>query len=110
MKEDEVIRTSLRNAKNITIFSDTNRIKIAAALADQYELTENDLLNVVDCKQATLSHHLKFMSDLNFLIYRKQGKHRYYRINHTCLLHIYAFVSLLVSRHENTMHLHSMNL
>lgn len=61
--------------------AEPNRLKIVKLLINNDEICACDLLSIVDCKQATLSHHLKVLFDSGLLLSRKEGKNIIYSVN-----------------------------
>ncbi len=60
--------------------SDQNRLKITKLLT-RGEMCACELLEEFNISQPTLSHHMKVLSDAQLVMYRKEGKNTYYRIN-----------------------------
>jgi ArsR family transcriptional regulator, lead/cadmium/zinc/bismuth-responsive transcriptional repressor len=86
MPEDDVLE-SLANF--FSIFSDTTRIKIISALAVS-EMCVNDIANILNLNQTTVSHQLKSLKTAGAVKYRRDGKAIFYSIADTvindCLL------------------------
>jgi DNA-binding transcriptional ArsR family regulator len=60
------------------------RIEIYTFLKEQGETSVNNLVNLVNLTQPTVSYHLKEMRDLGLLNSRKSGKEVYYSVNTDC--------------------------
>lgn len=65
--------------------SNHNRIKILYALSLEEELCVCDIALVIDSSIATTSHHLRYLHDLDFVDYRKDGKISYYHLTSTII-------------------------
>lgn len=63
------------------MLSDCTRVKILFELLKNKELCACKLLEIVDCQQSTLSHHMKLLVDSKIVIARKDWKWTYYSIN-----------------------------
>lgn len=74
MKIDEIARL-------FKILSDESRIKIVLELLKTEELCACKLLELVDCQQSTLSHHMKLLVDSGIVKARKDWKWTHYSIN-----------------------------
>ena len=71
---------------------DPNRLKIIKLLINNDEICACDLLRVVDCKQATLSHHLHSLKQASLLISYKNGKNVIYKANMELLKEISLYM------------------
>lgn len=60
--------------------SDETRVRIVKRLA-QEEMCACKLLDIVDCGQSTLSHHMKTLISSGIVIVTEVGKWRYYALN-----------------------------
>lgn len=67
--------------KIFKILADESRIKIILALLKTDELCACKLLEIVDCQQSTLSHHMKLLVDGGIVNARKDWKWTHYSIN-----------------------------
>lgn len=72
---------------------DESRVKIVKVLYNKGEICACKLLDIVECKQATLSHHLKVLSNLELITCRKDGKQRLYSCNKELVDELMSFVS-----------------
>jgi ArsR family transcriptional regulator len=61
--------------------SDETRLKIVMRLKAEEELCACKLLELVDCNQSTLSHHMKILVDCGLVIPRKDWKWVHYSLN-----------------------------
>lgn len=77
-------------------FSDSTRLKILSCLS-VCDLCVNDLSNLLNINQTTISHQLKFLKDQNLVSYRRSGKIiiYYLKINYMNEIMGYAVNSLL---------------
>ncbi len=66
-------QTLLKLAIYFQSFSDSTRLKILSCLACS-DLCVNDLSNLLNINQTTISHQLKLLKDQNLLTYRRDGK------------------------------------
>jgi len=66
-------------ARFFNLFSDSTRIKILSALAIR-ELCVNDISQVLNLNQTTVSHQLKILRDAGFVGFRREGKIIYYSL------------------------------
>lgn len=74
------------------LLGDSNRIKIIKELSGSDELCACKLLELVDCKQATLSHHMNLMVKEGIVNSRKDGKWVHYSLNKKALEGVFAFL------------------
>ena len=58
-------------------FSDCTRLKILTALS-VCEMCVNDLSQILDINQTTISHQLKLLKTLKFVDFRREGKMIFY--------------------------------
>lgn len=61
--------------------SDETRLTILLKILHENEICACRLLEVVNCNQATLSHHMKILADANLVLCRKEWKWVHYSIN-----------------------------
>lgn len=61
--------------------ADTTRLKVVKVMALYDELTCQDLQKHFKLSQPTLSHHFNKLIETNILLYRKEGKMNYYKLN-----------------------------
>jgi ArsR family transcriptional regulator len=61
-----------------------SRVKIYTFLREKGKSTVNDIVNVLDLTQPTVSYHLKEMKDAGLLTSDKQGKSVFYSVNCHC--------------------------
>ena len=73
--------------------SDPNRLKIVKLLLNNEEICACKLLGAVDCKQATLSHHLSVLTAVGLLEYRRDGKNVIYSCNRRLIKEVIDFMS-----------------
>lgn len=60
---------------------DVSRLTIVAELKKENEICACRLLEVVDCNQSTLSHHMKILVDAQLVNARKDWKWVHYSLN-----------------------------
>ena len=66
--------------------ADPTRIRILNLLAQSGEpLCVCDIVDHFPLGQATISHHLKVLRDVRFVIAERRGTFMYYRVNRACL-------------------------
>lgn len=63
------------------VLSDQGRLNIVKTLYQFKELCANDLLMAVQCKQATLSHHMSVLTESGLVDSYKDGNKVFYSIN-----------------------------
>ncbi len=66
-------------AEFFSMFSDETRIKIISALSVS-ELCVNDIANILNLNQTTVSHQLKLLKSIGAVKFRRDGKIIYYSI------------------------------
>ena len=59
--------------------SDPTRVRLLRAIAAQEELSCQELTALFPISQATVSHHLKVLSDAGLVTVRQEGTFHYYR-------------------------------
>jgi ArsR family transcriptional regulator len=60
---------------------DETRQRILEILQAEGEKCVNDLVEIFNVSQPTISHHLNFLKQANLVISRREGKQIYYRLN-----------------------------
>ena len=80
-------------AKLFKSLSDPNRLKIVKLLQNNEEICACRLLDIVDCKQATLSHHLSVLAEDELVLSRREGKNVIYRANLPLIRELIDFMS-----------------
>ncbi|WP_049577973.1 ArsR/SmtB family transcription factor [Nonomuraea sp. SBT364] len=66
--------------------ADATRIQIVSLLARRREpMTVGEIVAASGVGQSTVSHHLKILAEVRFVLMDKQGTARLYRINDTCV-------------------------
>ena len=68
-------------SKTFKALSDETRVKIVLELIKNDELCACKLLELVDCQQSTLSHHMRLLVDSGIVKARKDWKWTHYSIN-----------------------------
>jgi DNA-binding transcriptional ArsR family regulator len=66
--------------------SDPTRVQVVALLARRgVPLTVGEVVEAVGISQSTISHHLKALSDVRFVLAERRGTSTLYRINDACV-------------------------
>ncbi|MET8144305.1 metalloregulator ArsR/SmtB family transcription factor [Sphaerisporangium sp. NPDC005288] len=66
--------------------ADATRIQIVSLLARHREpLTVGEIVQAVHIGQSTVSHHLKILAEVRFVLVERRGTASLYRINETCV-------------------------
>jgi DNA-binding transcriptional ArsR family regulator len=66
--------------------ADATRIQIVSLLARRREpMTVGEIVLASGVGQSTVSHHLKILSDVRFVLVERQGTSSLYRINEQCV-------------------------
>lgn len=68
------------DAKIFKALADENRLAILELLKDG-ERCAQEMIEVMDIAQPTLSHHMKILTDAGIVNYRKHGKWIYYSVS-----------------------------
>ncbi|MFI8320962.1 ArsR/SmtB family transcription factor [Streptomyces sp. NPDC085529] len=65
---------------------DPTRVRLLHLLAGAGRpMTVGDLVAEVDVGQSTVSHHLKILAEVRFVLPEKRGTSTWYAVNRTCL-------------------------
>ncbi|MCF0116663.1 MAG: winged helix-turn-helix transcriptional regulator [Bacilli bacterium] len=65
----------------MNLLSDPNRLNVVVYLKNKLHANGSELLDQVDCKQATLSHHLSSLVEAEILKSKKKGNQVIYSLN-----------------------------
>ncbi|WP_326822841.1 ArsR/SmtB family transcription factor [Streptosporangium sp. NBC_01756] len=66
--------------------ADATRIQIVSLLARRHEpMTVGEIVSAVGIGQSTVSHHLKILSEVRFVLVERRGTASLYRINEDCV-------------------------
>jgi len=66
--------------------ADATRIQIVTLLARSGEpLTVGQIVEAVGVGQSTVSHHLKGLAEVGFVLVRREGASSWYRLNEECV-------------------------
>jgi DNA-binding transcriptional ArsR family regulator len=66
--------------------ADATRIQIVSLLARRREaMTVGEIVTAVQIGQSTVSHHLKILSEVRFVLVEHRGTSSLYRINQACV-------------------------
>ncbi len=75
------------------VLADQTRLRIVLELLNNEELCACKLLEIVDCQQPTLSHHMKLLVDSELVNARKDWKWTHYSINNEKVIEISNFLN-----------------
>ncbi|MDJ0734957.1 MAG: metalloregulator ArsR/SmtB family transcription factor [Nostocaceae cyanobacterium] len=81
-----------RMAEFFSFLGDANRLRILSLLATQ-ELCVGDLAATLDMSESAVSHQLRNLRVMRLVSYRKQGRHVFYRLHDSHILHLYQAVA-----------------
>jgi DNA-binding transcriptional ArsR family regulator len=66
--------------------ADPTRVQLITLLARRREpMTVGEMVDASDVGQSTVSHHLKILADVRFVLVERQGTSALYRINDACV-------------------------
>lgn len=65
--------------------ADENRLKIVKELSKSDEMCACRLLEILDCNQSTLSHHMRVLANSKLVLARKDWKWVHYSLNRELL-------------------------
>ena len=71
---------------------DETRVKIVKVLYHNQEICACKFLDMVDCAQSTLSHHLSILVEVGLLTHRKEGKKMLYSCNKQLVDELMTFI------------------
>lgn len=74
------------------VLGDENRLLIIKALCSEDEICACKFLDIVNCGQATLSHHLSVLSQIGLLKSKRDGKRILYSLNNELLSEIMNYL------------------
>ena len=78
---------------------DPTRVLILNLLATEAQpITVNEIVEAVDVGQSTVSHHLKTLGDVRFLLVDRQGTSSWWGINDRCLACFPTAAELIMGR------------
>jgi len=75
------------------LIADKQRLIIVKQLSKNKRLCGNDILKYVECKQATLSHHMSALVEAGLVKAKKNGAKVYYSLNKDLLASLANFLS-----------------
>ncbi len=81
-----------RMAEFFSFLGDANRLRILSLLAEK-ELCVSDLATALDMSESAVSHQLRNLRVMRLVSYRKQGRHVFYRLHDSHVLHLYQAVA-----------------
>ncbi len=76
----------------LKVIADESRLRIIKTLAKEKKVCGNDLLVKVDCKQATLSHHMSVLVDAGLVKAKRDGNKVFYSLIRTDLESLATFL------------------
>ena len=66
--------------------ADTTRVQIVSLLSNRNEpLTVGQIVEEVGVAQSTVSHHLKTLTEVGFVLVQREGAYSRYRVNEECV-------------------------
>ncbi|KXB00773.1 hypothetical protein AKJ40_00575 [candidate division MSBL1 archaeon SCGC-AAA259M10] len=80
-------RTLKETGELFKVLSDPTRIKILLSLAEE-EKCVHEIARETSSKLSNISHHLRRMKDKNLVDYRREGRHKYYRVKDEHIINI----------------------
>lgn len=80
-------------SKIFTALGDEQRQRILLTFGKGEELNVTQIASASTLSRPAVSHHLKVLSDAGALVWRKQGREVYYRVNKNLLLETLGHVS-----------------
>jgi hypothetical protein len=61
-------------------------------------MTVGELVEAVDIGQSTVSHHLKLLADVGFVLVERRGTSSLYRVNEHCLAYFPSAAEVVMGR------------
>lgn len=78
---------------------DSSRVLILNRLATAARpMTVGELVDAVDIGQSTVSHHLKLLAEVGFVLVERQGTSSWFRVNQRCLAKFPSAAELVMGR------------
>ena len=78
---------------------DPSRVMILNALATSGgPMTVGEIVDVVDVGQSTVSHHLKILGDVRFVLVERKGTTSWWRFNASCMTGFPSAAELVMGR------------
>jgi DNA-binding transcriptional ArsR family regulator len=81
-----------RMAEFFSFLGDPNRLRILSLLAEK-ELCVSDLAAGLNMSESAVSHQLRNLRVMRLVSYRKQGRHVFYSLHDSHVLHLYQSVA-----------------
>lgn len=81
-----------RMAEFFSFLGDGNRLRILSLLANR-ELCVGDLAAALNMTESAVSHQLRNLRAMRLVSYRKQGRHVFYHLQDSHILHLYQAVA-----------------
>lgn len=76
----------------IKVLNDDTRLNILQALSKNGTMCACKILDELSITQGTLSHHMKVLSDANFVSVEKEGKWRHYTLINENICEVAQFI------------------
>ncbi|MBT2216432.1 metalloregulator ArsR/SmtB family transcription factor [Virgibacillus dakarensis] len=99
------IRPQIRRIVGVELIfkalSDATRLKVAYALTLEDELCVCDVANIIRSSNATASHHLRTLKNMNIAKKRREGKRIFYSLADE---HIHQLVNIALAHGEEDEH------
>lgn len=73
--------------ETLKALADTTRIEILLTIGEK-EKCVHEIAEATDQNLSNISHHLRRLRDKKLIDYRKEGRHKFYRIVDDCVLKI----------------------
>ncbi len=77
----------------LKVLGDNSRLTIVLEIQKKGELCACELLQLVNCKQATLSHHMSILVESGLITARKDGNWVRYNCNSELINELITFIS-----------------
>ncbi|MDX1909439.1 MAG: metalloregulator ArsR/SmtB family transcription factor [Bacteroidia bacterium] len=81
-----------RTASSLKAIAHPARLAVIELLKDGKRLTVTQIHMALGLEQAVTSQHLSILKDKNILDSRRQGKHSYYFLKHTCIIEALSLI------------------
>ncbi len=76
----------------LKLLADESRLLIIKQLSKNKKLNGNELLKAVNCKQATLSHHMNLLAEAGLVKAKKKGNKVFYSLENDTLARLTNFL------------------
>jgi ArsR family transcriptional regulator len=75
-------------AYTLRAISNGTRLRVISVLSEKEEMSVSQLLEVLNCEQSLLSHHLTDMRAKGVLNFRREGKNSFYSLKNKQIVQI----------------------